>query len=224
MKKLIRGSVLLAGALLLFQAARKPGGAQPVASPLYIRFRRWLVSIRDKLDIAANVATVGAAVLISAALIKVYFAPSSQADLKTRPITASQSAQLPAELAVGTSLAGRVPGVDWRKNGKTLVLAISTQCHFCKDSAPFYRKLHEQVGKGLKTVAVLPQPVAESEQYLKSEGVHVDQVKQVSMGDIGVQGTPTMLLVDGTGAIARVWFGKIQPEQEEQVLADLRKG
>jgi hypothetical protein len=127
-------------------------------------------------------------------------------------------------MAVGTSLKSRVPGVDWRKNGRTLVLAISTECHFCKDSTPFYRKLEEQVGKDLKTVAVLPQPVAEAEQYLNGEGVHVDQVEQAAMAGIGVKGTPTMLLVNSAGVVTKVWVGKIQPEREQEVLAALRKG
>jgi len=80
------------------------------------------------------------------------------------------------------------------------------------------------VGRSLKTVAVLPQPVSEAERFLKDEGVHADQVKQVSMGAIGVRGTPTMLLVNSAGVVTKVWAGKIQPEQEQEVLAALRKG
>ena len=152
--------------------------------------------------------------MLSAVLIKVYFLPAPS----------PKSPQGLAEMAVGTSLKSRVPGVDWRKNGRTLVLAISTECHFCKDSTPFYRKLEEQVGKDLKTVAVLPQPVAEAEQYLNGEGVHVDQVEQAAMAGIGVKGTPTMLLVNSAGVVTKVWVGKIQPEREQEVLAALRKG
>ena len=52
----------------------------------------------------------------------------------------------------------------------------------------------------------------------------MDQVKQATMGQIGVQGTPTMLLVNGAGVVTKFWVGKIQPEQEQDVLAALRKG
>ena len=177
------------------------------------------MGIRDKLDVAANVATIGVAVLVSAALIRVYFAPQPRNGLGAQAIAASNTLRPLAQAAAGTSLKGRLPGVDWSGNGRTLVLAISTQCHFCKDSAPFYRKVREQVGGGLKTVAALPQPAAESEQFLKGEGVQVDQVRQVPMGDIGVQATPTMLLVDRTGVVTKVWVGKIRPEQEQEVLS-----
>jgi Redoxin len=126
--------------------------------------------------------------------------------------------------AAGTNLKGRLPGVDWSRNGRTLVLAISTQCHFCRESTPFYRKLQQEAGKNVKMVAVLPQPVAEAEQYLNGEGVHVDQVKQASLGTIGIHGTPTMLLVDGKGVVAKVWTGKLSEPEQEQVLSILRKG
>jgi len=76
----------------------------------------------------------------------------------------------------------------------------------------------------VKMVAVLPQPAAEAEQYLKNEGVRVDQVRQVSLGTIGVRGTPTMLLVDSKGVVTRVWTGKLQDQEQEQVLSVLKKG
>jgi len=172
------------------------------------------MDLHGKIETTANIATIGVAVLLSAVLVKVYLLPAPSP--RVAPAVAATS--------VGTSLKRQLPGVDWSKNGKTLVLAISTQCHFCKDSTPFYRKLEEQVGRNLKTVAVLPQPVGEAEQYLKGEGVHVDQVKQATMSEIGVQGTPTMLLVNSAGVITNVWVGQIQPEKEQEVLAALRKG
>lgn len=147
-------------------------------------------------------------------MIKVYLLPAPS---PRRP-------QAPAEIAIGTSLKDRVPGVDWSKNGRTLVLAISTQCRFCKESTPFYRKLQDQVGKSLKSVAVVPQPVAEAERYLNGEGVHVDQVKQVTMASVGIRGTPTILLVNSGGVVTKMWVGKIQPEQEQEVLTALRNG
>jgi len=76
----------------------------------------------------------------------------------------------------------------------------------------------------LKTVAILPQSVAAAEQYLNGEGVHVDQVRQVTLGDIGIRATPTMLLVNSAGVVTKIWVGRVKPEQEQDVLTALRKG
>jgi hypothetical protein len=171
------------------------------------------MSVRGNIETTANVATVFVAVLLSAILIKVYFLPP----------TALRRPQGLGEIGVGTSLKDRVPGVDWKGNGRTLVLAISTKCHFCKDSVPFYRKLQEQVGKHLKTVAVLPETLAEAQEYLNAEGVHVDQVREATMAGLGIQGTPTLLLVNSAGVVTKLSIGKIQPEREQEVLAILQK-
>jgi hypothetical protein len=157
------------------------------------------VTIRDKLEATASVAFIGVAVLLSAALIKAYFLPAPSRSIPRAAVAGGAATSL-----VGASLKDRIPGVDWSKNGRTLVLAISTQCHFCKDSTPFYRKLEAQGGKGM--------------------GVHVDQVKQAGLGEIGVSGTPTMLLVNSSGIITKIWVGMLQPEAQEQVLSVLKKG
>jgi len=84
------------------------------------------MSLPTKIQTTADIATVGVAVLLSVVLIKVYLvpAPSPRLPQAAPPAVAATS--------VGSSLKGQLPGVDWSKNGRTLVLAISTQCHFCK--------------------------------------------------------------------------------------------
>ena len=109
-------------------------------------------------------------------------------------------------------------------DGRTLVLAISTRCHFCTESAPFFKKIEKERASDLKLVAVLPQPVEEARKYLEGEGVQVDEVRQASLQSIGVAGTPTLLLVDGRGRISDVWRGKLQPVDEEKVIATVRGG
>ena len=172
------------------------------------------MSISKHIETTADIATLAAAVLLTAVLVKGYFLPSAPPSV---PLSSTS-------VTTGVSLQSRLPGVDFRKNGRTLLLAISTTCHFCMESEPFYRKLRDEAGKGLKTVAVLPQPTTESEQYLNGEGVHVDQVRQAELSSLGVQGTPTLLLVDGAGVVTKVWVGKLKPEQEQEVIATLKRG
>jgi len=87
-------------------------------------------------------------------------------------------------------------------------------------NGPFFHRLGEA---GLKTVAVLPQPLAEARQYLDGAGVHVDELRQIPLNTLGVRGTPTMLLVNDAGVVVDVWVGKLPTEQENQVLAALKK-
>lgn len=166
------------------------------------------MNIKSKVETVANAATIIAALLLSFVLIKVYLLPSALH-------SPSRSAFV---TTVGTSIKDRIAGVDWQKNGRTLVLALSTQCHFCTASAPFFRTLVEQSSNNVKTVAVFPQSVDEAQKYLNGEGVRVDLVTQSSLNQIGISGTPTMLLVDSAGKVTNVWVGMLEPKEQEQVF------
>jgi len=152
--------------------------------------------------------------LLSVVIVKTYLLPARASNIHIAAANAN----------VGTSLKGRLPGVDWSKNGRTLVLAISTQCHFCTESAPFFRRVKEEAGKNPKMVALLPQSVTEAERYLSGQGVKVDQIVQVQPGTLGIRGTPTLMLVNHKGVITKLWTGKIPDSEQDAVLSILKKG
>ena len=76
----------------------------------------------------------------------------------------------------------------------------------------------------MKLVGVLPEPVAEAESYLSREGVHMDEVRQVSLDQVGVTGTPTMLLVNKDGIVMQTWVGKLAPDKQEEALNAILDG
>ena len=172
------------------------------------------MSLSGKIETTANVATIFVAVLLSIVLTKVYILPSNSAK-------ALQPPNPSATELIGKPVDGHLLGIDWAKNHRTLILAISTKCHFCTESGPFFHTLGVKAGKDVKMVAVLPQPVAESEQYLSRLDVQVDQVKQASLPSLGVRGTPTLLLVNDVGVVTHTWEGKLLPYQEAQVLKNI---
>jgi len=131
--------------------------------------------------------------------------------------------------AVGStvSLAGvnwTKTGVNWTKNSQTLVLALKDGCHFCADSAEFYRQLDQDktIRRRTTLVAVLPGLQRDSRAYLRQQGVSVDKVLQSDLRSIGIGATPTLLLIDGKGVITRSWVGKLSPEWESEVISILR--
>lgn len=117
-----------------------------------------------------------------------------------------------------------LPGLDWGKSQKTLVLALQTTCHFCSESGPFYQQLVRERARfgSTRFVAILPQPVQVSTAYLEKLGVSVDEVRQGSLAEIGVRGTPTLLLVNGSGVVSDAWYGKLQRSAEDEVVDQLK--
>jgi len=173
---------------------------------------------KTHLETICTVTTTVVAVLLGITLIRGSLLPTPAA--LRQPPSGSDSN---ASVAVGTSLKTTLPDVDWQRNGRTLVLALSPSCHYCRESEPFYRKLQNELGRKVRIVAAFPQSVPEAEQYLSSAGLHVDQVKSVPLNVIGVRGTPTMLLVDAKGVVTKVWVGIIQEQQQQQILSLLKE-
>jgi peroxiredoxin len=158
-----------------------------------------------RLEIATNVAILCAFLLVAGVAAKRLWEPSS---------SNSNAPSIGAKVSL--------PGVDWSKSNQNLVLALSTGCHFCSEGADFYRRLVPSVtGNGTRVLAILPQPVSDGRSYLNGLGVPVSDVVQSPLSAVDVSGTPTVLLIDGQGKIRKAWVGKLRPEQERQVIADL---
>jgi hypothetical protein len=164
-----------------------------------------LINVSKKIELLANVAIIVVACLLTTILIKNYLITKRSDEVVTNESQRIDSA----------TLAGL--GIDWRQGNQTLLLAVSSTCHFCTESAPFYKLLAQERGK-TRLVAILPQSVDEGQRYLAGLGVTVDEIRQVPLGSMNVTGTPTLLLVNRDGVVIRTWIGKLADEQQGEVL------
>ncbi len=113
--------------------------------------------------------------------------------------------------------------IDWKKNGQTLLLALSTTCHFCSESAPFYQRLMKERGGNTQLIAVLPQSINDGRDYLNRLGVSVDDIKQAPLSSIGVGATPTLIFVDSNGVVGDLWVGRLPNTEEASVINKVRQ-
>jgi thioredoxin-related protein len=127
-----------------------------------------------------------------------------------------------APAAPTQSLVGKIvslPGVQFPKDRSSLLLVVSTSCHFCKDSLPFYKKVTEELRGKLNVIAVLPQSQPEAQEFLRDAGVEADQIVSASVDKVGARGTPTLLLVGKSGAVEHEWLGKLDVKGQQEVLS-----
>lgn len=155
-----------------------------------------------KLEIATNVAVLFVAVLVGLLALKQFGGPrASQPQIK-----------------IGERIA--LKGVNW--GHRNLVLALSSACHFCSESAPFYKRLARQIQQqsDVQIMAILPQPVEAGRAYLDGLGISIDDIRQVRFSDVPIPGTPTLLLVNPKGEVEKAWIGKLTPDVESEVLKE----
>lgn len=163
----------------------------------------------EKVQTAANIAIILVAILLGGVLVKPYIFPAA----------AMKSAPTGETIKLGTKLP--LTDVDWNKSEKNLVLVLSSTCRFCNESAPFYQKLAAQKSEqnNFRLIAVMPQKTEEAKKYLDEHKISVDEIKQTNLDAINVRGTPTLVLVDNTGAVVESWVGKLTPEKETEVIS-----
>lgn len=166
-------------------------------------------SLSKRIELVANIGIIIVALVICIALAKKFLFKSSASQPEV------------AAVAAGTKIA--LPDVNWARNGKTLLLVLSTNCKYCSLSAPFYQNLVNRTAspQGAKLIAVLPQGVEQSRQYLKGLNVSIDDVIQVPPPAFGVRVTPTLILVNDAGLVTDSWVGQLSVDQEAEVLAKL---
>ncbi|MEK6304300.1 MAG: rhodanese-like domain-containing protein [Acidobacteriota bacterium] len=166
-------------------------------------------SFNAKVELAANITIVAALLLYGASLLKHKIFPGQDAD------------HIKELKKNGERIT--VPGVEWSNYSKTLLLAIAPGCDFCESSAPFYRALSKEVAqnKRLRLIALLPASAANDESFLDRLSISEDRVRSVSFNSLGIEGTPTLVLVDSSGVMTKSWVGKLTREQEADVLDSL---
>jgi Redoxin len=174
--------------------------------------------LAQKIELASHIAIVIVAALISIVLVKNYLLPDSKTKSGTNNTAIASNTIEDGMVGKAISL----PGTDWKRSDQTIVLVLSTGCHFCTESAPFYKELVQKRKQGNTClIAILPQPVDSGRKYLSDLGIAVDDVKQAQPSSLGVRGTPTLLLVNKDGVVTSSWRGKLSQDKELEIMARL---
>lgn len=118
------------------------------------------------------------------------------------------------------------PGYKWESHDETLVIAVHASCRYCQASLPFYRRLVElEATSRLRAhvLAVMPDDKDAGTALLRSGGLTVDSLFGRPLGSIRVSATPTLLLLDSHGLILHAWIGRLTPQRENEVIANVQK-
>lgn len=177
-----------------------------------------------KLEVLANIAVVITSVVLCSVLVKKYFFSAAQPEASVEAVQSkSPPSNLPQRRSIKAGTKISLAGIDWSKSPRTVVLALSTTCHFCTESAPFYQQLQRQKPNNVRIVALFPQSVGDSRDYLNKLGVSVSDVVQSSLSSVGASGTPTLLLINYDGAVMDSWVGKLSEGEAAKVISRVQE-
>lgn len=164
------------------------------------------MKIKEKLDIASNVIIILTGIVFIYVIGTNYVVPGIVSHFRLRR---------------GESVQGI--NVDWNQHEATLLVAMRVGCQYCAESIPFYQKLLQMEKSGATSAYILaafPDDPAATQQYLQLHGMHVQSIR-INLAQLGITGTPTLILVDHGGHIIRKWIGVLSQSEEQEVIAAL---
>jgi len=104
----------------------------------------------------------------------------------------------------------------------TVVLALATDCSYCEQSLPFYQALLATRPFGrFRAVAIFPEPVSLATEYLRARELSPDEIRQANLLNIGVIGTPTVMVLGATGSVRKSWPGLLSPDAQLEIVDTL---
>lgn len=121
-----------------------------------------------------------------------------------------------------------VPGLNLPKNSSlALVVAISSDCHFCNESLPLYREVDRRRKAGRAPVGLFfisREPVERLRAFVEGAQISPDGIVSVDFRAIGIALTPTLAVVDSTGMVKRAFYGMLTGQNRRDLLAIVEKG
>lgn len=124
-----------------------------------------------------------------------------------RTITAGTS----AGIRPGDTVA--LPDIDFAGAPRTVLVFVSSNCRYCTESMPFYRRL-----TGLRKAPIIVvgyQPADVLRAYVNSQGVFPDAVVSATPSTLAVSGSPTVIIVDSSRRVVAVWRGLLRARESE---------
>lgn len=113
-----------------------------------------------------------------------------------------------------------IAGVNFLSSEQTILAVLDKNCRFCKEDAPFYRRLAEatQTRNG-RLVVAFPHSLKDGTDYLQAESIRASEVVQIRLKSLQLQGTPTLLLLNRHGRIIAKWVGELSPPIEDYIIS-----
>lgn len=163
--------------------------------------------LKDRLEVATNIAVLLVAAIVLATFVRAYFG-------------SHPTPQIQSGFQRGQTFA-RVPRISYDSSPQTLLIAMSTRCHYCVESLPFYKRLAEAQranGRTIHIVAIFPDQEAEVREYVRQNKVDLETIAGVNFGALNISGTPTAVLIDGGDRVRDFWVGKLPQDKEQQII------
>lgn len=104
-----------------------------------------------------------------------------------------------------------------------MLLFLQSDCQYCTKGANFYSDIVEETADkfDVKVLAVSSEKDARFQTYLREIGLENIETRQANFTEVGIEGTPTLAIIDKNGIVQNVWKGTLSPKEQSEVRQNL---
>jgi hypothetical protein len=117
-----------------------------------------------------------------------------------------------------------IAGIDPSRANQTLLLVAKSDCRYCVESMPFYRRLTSTLkAKPSRTrvFGICSESADTCARLFSATDVELDDVISVARNNFRIRSTPTLIIIDKAGTVAKVWRGRLSELGELEVMKAL---
>jgi thioredoxin-related protein len=129
------------------------------------------------------------------------------------------------------SLVGKqipIAKADWQSSTATIAIFLSSSCHFCEASVPFYARLllasREAHDRAIPVIAISAEPREDLKRHFAAEQLEFSEVYQIPFPNNLLRATPTLMVIDKRGTIQRAVVGQLPVSRQTEFLEFVRTG
>jgi rhodanese-related sulfurtransferase/thioredoxin-related protein len=116
----------------------------------------------------------------------------------------------------------RLEGVDLSKSIQNIIVFVDRNCKYCDLDAPFYQRLAKaSQTQAVNLIIAFPHDLHDGKRYLAEKQIEPDEVVRLHFKQIGIQGTPTLMLLNREGGIIAKWTGELSAPVENYIVSIL---
>jgi len=171
-----------------------------------------------KLGRIVNVVVLVTAVFLCATLVRIWIGGglATKGDIAGHVFGSVSPAPI-----IGSSVSNVRPAGD--RGG--VILFLSGQCRFCRESLPFYNRLLGSVQRSkLSFLVAMPDSKPGIEQYIRMNGLTgMMAIDPRAIDYLNLDSTPRLMIYDDSGRIVGSWEGRLTGPKEQEVYAALHE-
>jgi hypothetical protein len=136
----------------------------------------------------------------------------------------SSSEQIGNRIRLGRQL--HLQAIDFSSAARTLLIFSSSSCQYCVDSLGFYRSLLTETSSmpdATPIVMLSAEPIETFRLFVKRNRMNPSQIVSMNPSELNVRIVPTILIVDRSGRVTRVWVGQESKATQSAILSAIRR-